>query len=46
MVHNGIEYGAMAAYAEGLNLIHAAAAGIKQSNRCRRSRGDQSNDFD
>ena len=29
MVHNGIEYGAMAAYAEGLNLIHAAAAGIK-----------------
>jgi len=29
MVHNGIEYGAMAAYAEGLNLIHAAADGIK-----------------
>ena len=29
MVHNGIEYGAMAAYAEGLNLIHAAANGIK-----------------
>jgi 6-phosphogluconate dehydrogenase len=29
MVHNGIEYGAMAAYAEGLNLIHAAAQGIK-----------------
>jgi len=29
MVHNGIEYGAMAAYAEGLNLIHSAAAGIK-----------------
>ena len=29
MVHNGIEYGAMAAYAEGLNLIHAAARGIK-----------------
>jgi 6-phosphogluconate dehydrogenase len=29
MVHNGIEYGAMAAYAEGLNLIHAASEGIK-----------------
>jgi len=29
MVHNGIEYGAMAAYAEGLNLLHAAADGIK-----------------
>ena len=29
MVHNGIEYGAMAAYAEGLNLIHAASKGIK-----------------
>ena len=29
MVHNCIEYGAMAAYAEGLNLIHATAAGIK-----------------
>ena len=29
MVHNGIEYGAMAAYAEGLNLIHAASQGIK-----------------
>lgn len=28
MVHNGIEYGAMAAYAEGLNIIHAAADGI------------------
>ena len=29
MVHNGIEYGAMAAYAEGLNLLHIAAEGIK-----------------
>ena len=29
MVHNGIEYGAMAAYAEGLNLLHAAGDGIK-----------------
>jgi 6-phosphogluconate dehydrogenase len=29
MVHNGIEYGAMAAYAEGLNLLHTAAEGIK-----------------
>ena len=29
MVHNGIEYGAMAAYAEGLNLLHKAGDGIK-----------------
>jgi 6-phosphogluconate dehydrogenase len=27
MVHNGIEYGIMAAYAEGLNVIHRANAG-------------------
>jgi len=27
MVHNGIEYGMMAAYAEGLNIIHHANAG-------------------
>jgi 6-phosphogluconate dehydrogenase len=27
MVHNGIEYGLMAAYAEGLNLLHHAGAG-------------------
>jgi 6-phosphogluconate dehydrogenase len=27
MVHNGIEYGIMAAYAEGLNIIHGANAG-------------------
>jgi 6-phosphogluconate dehydrogenase len=27
MVHNGIEYGLMAAYAEGLNIIKAAGAG-------------------
>ena len=27
MVHNGIEYGLMAAYAEGLNLLHHANAG-------------------
>ena len=24
MVHNGIEYGLMAAYAEGLNILHHA----------------------
>ena len=29
MVHNGIEYGAMAAYAEGLNLLYAAGDGFK-----------------
>ncbi|MBS1111513.1 MAG: 6-phosphogluconate dehydrogenase, decarboxylating [Anaeromyxobacteraceae bacterium] len=27
MVHNGIEYGLMAAYAEGLNVLHAAGIG-------------------
>ena len=27
MVHNGIEYGAMAAYAEGLNILHHANIG-------------------
>ncbi len=31
MVHNGIEYGLMAAYAEGLNLLHHANVG-KQSH--------------
>ena len=29
MIHNGIEYGLMAAYAEGLNIIRAANAGMK-----------------
>ncbi len=29
MIHNGIEYGAMAAYAEGLNLLDATRNGIK-----------------
>src|SRR2546428_13491012 len=27
MVHNGIEYGIMAAYAEGLNILHHANVG-------------------
>src|ERR687887_598391 len=27
MVHNGIEYGVMAAYAEGLNVLHKANVG-------------------
>ena len=27
MIHNGIEYGIMAAYAEGLNILHHAGAG-------------------
>ncbi len=31
MVHNGIEYGVMAAYAEGLAILEAAGAGLKQS---------------
>jgi 6-phosphogluconate dehydrogenase len=29
MVHNGIEYGVMAAYAEGLGIIHRANLGMK-----------------
>ncbi len=28
MVHNGIEYGVMAAYAEGLNILHQANVGL------------------
>ncbi len=30
MVHNGIEYGVMAAYAEGLNILHNADAGMHE----------------
>jgi len=30
MVHNGIEYGLMAAYAEGLNILRGANAGSRQ----------------
>jgi 6-phosphogluconate dehydrogenase len=30
MVHNGIEYGIMAAYAEGLNILKGADAGTRQ----------------
>jgi 6-phosphogluconate dehydrogenase len=30
MVHNGIEYGIMAAYAEGLNILHNANIGKRQ----------------
>jgi 6-phosphogluconate dehydrogenase len=30
MVHNGIEYGLMAAYAEGLNILKHADAGLAQ----------------
>ena len=29
MVHNGIEYGLMAAYAEGMNLLHHANVGLR-----------------
>ncbi len=29
MVHNGIEYGLMAAYAEGLNILRGAAVGLR-----------------
>ena len=31
MVHNGIEYGLMAAYAEGLSILRAANIGTKQN---------------
>ena len=31
MVHNGIEYGVMAAYAEGLNILHRANIGTEQA---------------
>ena len=31
MVHNGIEYGVMAAYAEGLNVLHEANVGKQQT---------------
>jgi 6-phosphogluconate dehydrogenase len=30
MVHNGIEYGLMAAYAEGLNILHHADVGLRR----------------
>ncbi len=30
MVHNGIEYGVMAAYAEGLNILHGADIGNEE----------------
>lgn len=30
MVHNGIEYGVMAAYAEGLNVLHKANVGLQK----------------
>jgi 6-phosphogluconate dehydrogenase len=33
MVHNGIEYGLMAAYAEGLNILHKANAGRADRER-------------
>ena len=32
MVHNGIEYGIMAAYAEGLNILKRADAGLHQQD--------------
>jgi 6-phosphogluconate dehydrogenase len=30
MIHNGIEYGVMAAYAEGLNILHNANIGMRE----------------
>jgi 6-phosphogluconate dehydrogenase len=33
MVHNGIEYGMMAALAEGLNILHGADAGLRSREK-------------
>jgi 6-phosphogluconate dehydrogenase len=33
MIHNGIEYGLMAAYAEGLNVLHHAGVGLPDAER-------------
>jgi 6-phosphogluconate dehydrogenase len=33
MVHNGIEYGLMAAYAEGLNVLRHAGIGLRQAEQ-------------
>ncbi len=33
MVHNGIEYGMMAALAEGLNVLHGADVGLRQRDQ-------------
>jgi len=33
MVHNGIEYGMMAAFAEGLNVLHEADAGLRKRDQ-------------
>ena len=38
MVHNGIEYGLMAAYAEGLNILHSANAGKQRARRMPKQR--------
>ena len=38
MVHNGIEYGIMAAFAEGLNILDNADAGIRRIRALRRDR--------
>ena len=38
MVHNGIEYGLMAAYAEGLNVLKHANAGLSRGPSMRRPR--------
>jgi 6-phosphogluconate dehydrogenase len=33
MIHNGIEYGVMAAYAEGLNILHNAGIGKREHTK-------------
>ena len=38
MVHNGIEYALMASFAEGLNILHRANAGLRPRDRTPRPR--------
>jgi len=38
MVHNGVEYGLMAAYAEGLNILKNADIGLRASKKEARRR--------
>jgi 6-phosphogluconate dehydrogenase len=46
MVHNGIEYGMMAAYAEGFNLLRHAGAGLREGPGAPESPERYQYDFD
>src|ERR1700743_3355111 len=41
MVHNGIEYGVMAAYAEGMNILHHANIGSQMTTRGAETRASE-----